>query len=264
MDVGDKFPHFVRLRGLPPPGGLTIGPFESGQSAERFIHVIEDAFDLCRDYTCLRQAPNGSPCPYLQMGRCAGPCNGTISLEEYRQIVARAGEFAAGRRKEFAESFQTRMKQASAALEFEKASTLKTRIERLEEFNSPPYRHVAPLEQFRFVLVQPISPKRADAFLAVGPGVAKAGTIHLPPAEAQLGPLISTLNELAGKEPAPIDEAGIWRMGLVAHYLFSGPQRAGAILRWQPDLAAADLRAATEQLHHRGIEIAEQQPEKKE
>ena len=286
VDAAEKFPHFVRTRevtsrgglggnarrpslaaasrlvespaatggggqGWPPPitegGGLHLGPFESGQGADKFIQAVEDAFDLCRDYQCLRASPHGQPCAYLQMGRCVGPCNGTISLEEYRGIVARAAAFAQGERAPFAQELQARMKEAAARLQFEKAGVLKSRLERLEEFNAPRYRFVAPLEQFRFILVQSgAGRKRLDVFLVNGPAVMKAAALDYPLVEAQVGQTLATMADLAAKPAGEIDEAGLWRMGLVAHYLLGGPQRAGAIARWKPGLVAGELTAAIE------------------
>ena len=247
VDAREKFPHFVRTREVSLKGGLCLGPFESGQGADKFIQAVEDAFDLCRDYQCLRAAPHGQPCAYLQMGRCVGPCNGTTSLEEYREIVARAAAFAQGERASFAKELQSRMKEAAAKLQFEKAGVLKSRLERLEEFKAPRYRFVAPLEQFRFILVQPgASRKRLDVFLVNGPAVMKGTALDYPLAEAQLVQTLATMADLAGQPPADIDEPGLWRMGLVAHYLLGGPQRAGAIVRWKSGLVAAELSAAVE------------------
>ncbi len=247
VDAGEKYPHFVRTREVSSRGGLHLGPFESGQGADKFIQAVEDAFDLCRDYQCLRAAPHGQPCAYLQMGRCVGPCNGTISLEEYRQIVARAAAFAAGERAALAQELQSRMKAAAAKLQFEKAGGLKARLDRLEEFNAPRYRFVAPLEQFRFILVQPgAGKKHADVFLVNGPAVMKAPSLDYPLAEGQIGQTLATMADLAGQPLAEIDQAGLWRMGLVAHYLLGGPQRAGAIVRWKTGLTAAELTAAIE------------------
>lgn len=247
VDAREKFPHFVRTREVSARGGLYLGPFESGQGADKFIQALEDAFDLCRDYQCLRAAPHGQPCAYMQMGRCVGPCNGTISLDEYREIVARAAAFAQGERARFSQELQSRMKEAAAKLQFEKAGVLKARLERLDEFNAPRYRFVAPLEQFRFILVQPgAGRKRLDVFLVNGPAVMKAAALDYPLVESQVAQTVTTMADLANQPPAEIDEPGLWRMGLVAHYLLGGPQRAGAIVRWKPGLAATDLTAEIE------------------
>jgi hypothetical protein len=143
------------------------------------------------------------------------------------------------------------MKAAAAKLQYEKAGVLKARLERLEEFNGPRYRFVAPLEQFRFVLVQPgTGRKRLDVFLVNGPAVMKAAALDYPLVESQVGQTLATMADLAAQPPAEIDEPGLWRMGLVAHYLLGGPQRAGPIVRWKSGLAAAELTAAIEARAH--------------
>ena len=64
------------------------------------IDAIADAFDLCRDPRHLAAAPNAQPCSYMQMGRCVGPCDGTIDADAYRKVVADALAFALGSRAE--------------------------------------------------------------------------------------------------------------------------------------------------------------------
>jgi hypothetical protein len=55
------------------------------------------------------------------------------------------------------------------------------------------------------------------------------------------------LASLRQRPPAgPVGRAGRWRLGLVAHYLFSSPQRRGLIVRWDPSLTAGQLAAQIE------------------
>ena len=76
------------------------------------------------------------------------------------------------------------------------------RLDRLEEFNAPRYRFVAPLEQFRFILVQPgANRKHADVFLVNGPAVMKAPALDYPLVEAQVGQTLATMADLAPTTP---------------------------------------------------------------
>lgn len=243
VNPADPFPRFVRTRDVGLLEGLYVGPFESGQAADKFIEVIEDAFDLCRDYSCLRQAPHGQPCAYLQMGRCLGPCNGTISMDAYREVMARAAQLAGGDHQTLRNQWMEQMKQAAGDLQFEKAGTLKARLARLDELERPACRHAAPLADFRFILIQNgPSRKQASAFLIKGPAVAKAPGLDYPLQQPQLEALLGAMQGAMG----PIDETGRWRMGLAAYYLSGGPDRQGVMLRWKSDLQAQDLAATIE------------------
>lgn len=252
VDPQEKFPHFARTREAN-GAGLSIGPFESGQSAQRFIEALEDLFDLCRDYACLRQAPNGPACSYLQMGRCLGPCNGTISLEDYRQVMARAADFAAGGRAPALADIQQRMQLSAVALEFEKASSLKKRMERAKTFAAAEYQYTRPLEQFRYILIEPAaSKKHLEVFLCVGGTVVKSEPLDKAPTEAQFAATLAAMTDLANRPHEKLDETGRYRIGLVTHYLFCSPAKRGVIIHWRQDMTVADLAAemkSQEQTH---------------
>jgi len=239
VDPSAEFPHFSRTR-QPDRGGITLGPFPSGQAAQKFIETVEDLFDLCRDYACLRQAPNGPACAYRQMGRCTGPCNGTISLEAYRRQVGEAADFAAGCREPFLSRLRDRMLQASDATEFERAAGLKKRLERARALDHDDYAHVRPIEQWRFILIQPAASKKfQDVFLAVGPVVTKIAPLNKTPTAEQLASTLSTM--AATRNPASPTDADLYRLGLVAHYLFSSPAKRGVLVRYAPTMTSQEL-----------------------
>jgi len=244
----EAFPHFVRTRDVFGSPGRYFGPFESGRSAERFIDVLLDAFDLCRDVRCLRRSPRGQRCAYGQMGRCLCPCDGSVSMEAYRRVVAEAGDFAAGRRAQHLRRLREQMEAASAELKFERAAAVKARLDRLAELDGEAYRHVAPAEKFRFLLIQPSgSQRRAAVFLADRGSIVRAKPLDSPLVEKQLAGTVRRMARFAaGGAKRRSDPAGRWRMGLVARALFSSERRGGLVLRWREEMTPADLSAAIE------------------
>ena len=98
VDLKDRYPWFRRTREVFAARGRYFGPFRDKHAAQRFIEVLQDAFDLCRCEQVLRQAPHGTPCAYAQMGRCRVPCAGGITMDAYRLIAAEACRCAAGER----------------------------------------------------------------------------------------------------------------------------------------------------------------------
>ncbi|MHC4562464.1 MAG: UvrB/UvrC motif-containing protein [Planctomycetota bacterium] len=246
VDCDEPFPHFAPTQDALTAGGQCIGPFPTAKSAEQFIQNVQDAFDLCRDIKCLRTAPNGQPCSYAQMGRCGSPCDGTMSMDDYRQIVRKAADFAAGDRQTVAAELTEEMTAAAEKLAFEKASSIKTRLRRLEEFKRPAYDQAAPLGDFKFLFVQR-GPNRqaAKTFFINGPIVAAGPVLTYPPDEKQLSAAIEQMAAVASAE-APADEAGRWRMGLVAQQVFTSGDRRGLVLRWRDGLTAAGLAEVIE------------------
>ncbi|HOD84738.1 MAG TPA: UvrB/UvrC motif-containing protein [Phycisphaerae bacterium] len=264
VQPGEEFPRFQKTRkdfALP---GWLLGPFPSGQAADRFIETIQDAFDLCRDYRCLRQAPHGQPCAYGQMGKCLSPCDGRISMDRYREVMAQAANFAAGDRQEPLDRLRQEMMQAAGKLQFERAAALKARLGRLDELHHADYAHLAPLDDFRFVLVQRGAGRRkARAFLADRGLVQDAGDLDYPLRRPQVDRLLKKMARLVARGDRERIEGDLaaWRMGLVAHYLFTSPDRRGVILRWEESLQPADVEQAIDDAA-RELHLSRKQPPK--
>jgi excinuclease UvrABC nuclease subunit len=245
VDPAEEFPHFVRTRKAA-RGGRCFGPFPSGRQAERFIEAIQDAMDLCRDIRCLRQSPHGQRCPYGQMGRCPSPCDGSIDMSEYRRMIERGVALAEGRREDLREAWTEQMRSASASLAFEAAAAAKKRLERLGEFDCQAWSHAAPLEAFRFVLVQPGGGRRgARVFFADQGRIAEGKELEYPLKAGQLDRALRQMRRHLGRHREP-GGGDLWRLALVAWYLFAGENRRGVILRWREDLSADELAEAIE------------------
>jgi len=245
VDPAAEYPHFFRTRDLS-QAGLLLGPFPDGRSASRFVEAVQDAFDLCRDYQSLRQSPNGQRCAYAQMGRCLSPCDGTIWLADYRRAVATAAEFAAGSHEPLRRELSRQMDAAAKELRFERAGAIKARLDRLGQFDKPAYQHVAPVEAFRYVIIQPgPGRQKARVFLACQGLVRSGGELDYPPRTAQLNRVLKRMGDLAGR-PGQRGRHEVNRLGLVSSYLFCGPGRKGLIVRWTEGLTADRLAEAVE------------------
>ena len=241
VDPAEQFPHFLRTREIGRRPGSYLGPFINGRGAERFIDAVQDAFDLCRHVHCLRQSPHGRKCSYAEMERCLSPCDGTVSMEAYRGKVAEAAAFAAGRHQPLRDELARRIQAAADQLQFERAAAFKARLDRLATFNSPAYALVAPLERFRFVVIQSGgSTRKAAAFLVSAGTIDPAGPLDYPLQADQLGGLLARMAAPA-EAPCGIDQAERLRIGLVTTYLLCGPARRGVIVRWQAEMTAAAL-----------------------
>lgn len=248
INIPDAYPHFSRTRNVfacGNSGGQYLGPFLSGRDAENFIGAVQDSFSLCRSITCLRTAPNGQKCAYAEMGRCVSPADGTISMPAYRNILAEALDFAGGNRMPLYENLKAQMQSASAVRKFEQAGTIKHRLDRLAFFEDEKFRHVAPRDEFRFILVQQgITCREVKVFFADRGHVSEVGTLAQPTDIKQLSKIFAKITKIAQKTeitPYTGDLEGL-RMGLVARLLFSDTsKKSGLIVRWTPRLVPQQL-----------------------
>lgn len=227
VDPEAKIPRFVAGKKLRQPPGLDLGPFATQADANRFIQILEDAFDLCRHHHILEQVPNGPPCAYFEMGKCPAPCNGSIPMSAYGAMISSAAAFACGRREAACESWQRQMQEAAAGLRYEQAAMLRQRLDRARGIEHAAFRRVRPVEAFNYLVVQ-----RAKGRTRVKPFFVRAGGIT-PGEQAKLKEIDQVVPGWVGemrKPPAPPmgrarDDGAdrqhlteqIW---LVSHYLF--------------------------------------------
>jgi hypothetical protein len=226
------FPRYTKTTSLTVRNGQLLGPVEDKHAAAKLIQIAEDGFDLCRYYQVLVEAPRGKACAYKEMGRCPAPCDGSISMESYRGMVAWSAETVVNP-KPYLQEQQVRMKAAAADLNFESAGKIKAYLDLLAPLGRGPFRHVRRLREFTFLSFQH-GPRSGTAKLfLITPGQIEetAGLIAEPRDPADL--LRMVLAIAAERETAARGEAGAERIGIVSHHLFAAKQTHGAFLRFE-------------------------------
>jgi excinuclease UvrABC nuclease subunit len=228
VNPDNPFPRYVKTIDLSKPG-LLIGPLEDKHAAAGLIEIAEDAFDLCRYYNVLVEAPGARACAYKEMGKCPAPCDGSISMEQYRGMVewsARGVVDPAA----LVRDHTRRMQQAAAELRFETAAKIKALVDRLSQLGKGPYRHVALLKDFRYLSLQHGPREGTARAFVITPGAIEevAGLIAEPTKPADL--LRLALERAAGQSAERLDQTQSERVGIVTHHLFSGKHR-GVFLR---------------------------------
>jgi len=230
VDPAANFPRFVKTIDLSDTTGQYIGPVEDKHSAQRLIELAEDSFDLCRYYNILVEAPHGRACAYKEMGKCPAPCDGTISMDVYREMVTQAAATLVEPVREL-ERQTARMKLAAASLQFEVAGRIKQLIGKLSDLGKGPFRHVASLTDFAFVALQQ-GPSRGDVnVFLITPGRIEpiACLIDVPERPADL--LRTLLATAVERTTDRVDAIAAERVGIVAHHLFSPKGTQGAFLK---------------------------------
>lgn len=128
----EEFPR-LQLTRRPQKRGpdLLFGPFASSTAVRETIRLVQEIFPLrrCRSPRLQRRE---RPCLNQQIGKCAGPCAGRISREDYARLVDQVMKFLKGRKPELVEELKSQMRSAALALEFERAADLRDRIAAVE------------------------------------------------------------------------------------------------------------------------------------
>jgi excinuclease UvrABC nuclease subunit len=225
------FPRFTKTIDLSKQTGRLFGPVEDKHAAGKMIELVEDAFDLCRYYNILVESPNAKACAYKEMGKCPAPCDGSISMSQYRQLM-RYAISALDDPAEFAREQERRMAAAAAELRFETAGKIKQYVDQLKQLGKGPLRHVRPVEEFAFLSLQRgPSPASAKVFLVRGGAIEEI--LDVTGIDFNAGQVLRVALEraAAAERPDPsLDSAGVERIGIVAHHLFSA-KTGGVLLR---------------------------------
>ena len=108
-----------------------FGPY----SSLRFMHtLLETLYALFPIRTCKILQKNGRPCLQHQIKKCAAPCAGLISKEEYNDNVRKVMKIIKGNLNEVFVQLKKEMMHYADSWEFEKAQRVKERIEILESY----------------------------------------------------------------------------------------------------------------------------------
>ncbi len=142
MRTDHEAAQLMKHRGKRNKPGEYYGPFASAGAVNRTLDTLQRAFRLrtCSDSV---YAGRSRPCMLYQIKRCAAPCTGEISLEDYTQLNQDASDFLSGRSQILQKRLQTRMENASKALHFETAAEIRDRIRALA-FVSTGKTHLSP------------------------------------------------------------------------------------------------------------------------
>jgi len=135
------FPRIDLYRGPRKKKGFYFGPYPSAHAVRETISLLQKLFQLRtqKDSFC---EGRDRPCLLYQIGRCAGPCVGLISKEEYAENVRMAILFLEGKSHIVVEELQHRMEKAAQGLNFEAAAHYRDQITRLRQIQERQYVHV--------------------------------------------------------------------------------------------------------------------------
>ncbi len=243
VDLQMAYPRFVATSRPLEAGGESWGPFAERRTAAALVQQLEDLFDLCRYHDVLDKSPQGQACAYFEMGRCRGPCDGTVRAAAYRLGVEAARQFAWGEEGAVVERWREEMQQAAGALQFERAGLLKERIAAAGKGRARGHEHARDVRAFRYVVVQrgPGATRVRPFFVRVGE-IAEGQTVRLREVEEWVP---RWREELAAEAMDVNHDVGAEQLWLVSHFLFRGERTPGVYLH---ESALSDTKLAAERV----------------
>lgn len=131
VTTSEEVPRARLSRGRTSPGDTRFGPYVSSRDARETLNLLLPVFPVrtCSSAEYARAERSGRACLLHHIGRCLAPCIGSVSVAEHRKAVDGLAAFLKGDTDSTIRSLEQRMKEASAAQNYEAAARLRDQLE---------------------------------------------------------------------------------------------------------------------------------------
>jgi excinuclease ABC subunit C len=136
----ERFPRIISTRKYIPKQGEYFGPYSSVSAMNSVLELVRQLYSI-RTCTLLLSQENIEDnkfkvCLEYHIGNCKGPCAGLQNEATYNEEIAQARNVLKGNLSIVEDYFQNNMVQAAGRLEFERAAFFKSKLEKLEKFQT--------------------------------------------------------------------------------------------------------------------------------
>lgn len=115
-------------------GARYFGPYGGRGAAKAAIDIVRETFALP---TCTRKFPRDigkeRPCLMLHLNKCCGVCTGSVSPEQYAELLRQSALLLEGKGDDLAHAMEEKMNERAEALDFEGAAQLRDRMRAVQK-----------------------------------------------------------------------------------------------------------------------------------
>ena len=115
-------------------GARYFGPYGGRGAAKAAIEIVRETFALP---TCTRKFPRDigkeRPCLMLHLKKCCGVCTGSVSPEQYAELLRQSALLLEGKGDDLARAMEEKMNERAEALDFEGAAQLRDRMRAVQK-----------------------------------------------------------------------------------------------------------------------------------
>ncbi len=130
LTMSDEWPRARVMRGKRKKGTRYFGPYAHAYAIRETLDSLLRTFPIrtCSDAKFRRHERMGRPCLLFHIEKCAGPCVGEVSQEEYAVLLDELIRFLEGDTQEVVDRLDAEMRKAASEMEFEHAARLRDRL----------------------------------------------------------------------------------------------------------------------------------------
>jgi excinuclease ABC subunit C len=124
VTVAEEVPRVQVMRGAQKKGVRYFGPYSHAWAIRDTVDTLLRVFPMrsCSAGVYKRAHASGRPCLLGDIGKCAAPCVGRVSIDEHREIVNDFLAFMAGNTAGFTRDLERRMRDAARDERYEQAA----------------------------------------------------------------------------------------------------------------------------------------------
>ena len=136
----ERFPRVFLTRKKVNDGSIYFGPYPSVTVAKTFLEMLRKLYPIRNCKLVLKEENiyNGHyrPCLEYHIGNCKAPCDGSMSEEEYREMILNVKKVIKGNIQEVLKDMKVQMMDHASRLEFEQAQVIKDKYDILENYHA--------------------------------------------------------------------------------------------------------------------------------
>ena len=136
----ERFPRVFLTRKKVNDGSIYFGPYPSVTVAKTFLEMLRKLYPIrnCKLILKEENINNGHyrPCLEYHIGNCKAPCDGSMSEEDYRQMILNVKKVIKGNIQEVLKDMKNQMMDHASRLEFEQAQVIKDKYDLLENYHA--------------------------------------------------------------------------------------------------------------------------------
>ncbi len=134
VTTDEEWPRAMVTRGVRRKGVRYFGPYAHAYAIRETLDLLLRSFPVrtCSPGKFRQHERLGRPCLLFHIEKCAGPCVGEVSADDYQTMVDALCGFLGGDTDDVVARLTEEMGEAAKALEFEKAARLRDRLESVE------------------------------------------------------------------------------------------------------------------------------------
>jgi excinuclease ABC subunit C len=127
VTMGEAFPRVQVMRGAKRKGTRYFGPYAHAWAIRETVDLLLRVFPVrtCSNGVFKRAGQVGRPCLLGYIDKCSAPCVGRTDTAEHRELAEDFCDFMAGQTQRFVRRLEQQMREASGAMEYERAARLR-------------------------------------------------------------------------------------------------------------------------------------------